>query len=95
MKLTLQNAELAVATHGTVFFDAELNPVVPEIGQWFCEFDEYGGKLRDEALVEYLGLDTCAVLVDGQIVERPVNWVITEYSEAGRAPHGIVLIRQS
>lgn len=29
MKLTLQNAELAVATHGTVFFDAELNPVVP------------------------------------------------------------------
>lgn len=32
--------ETAAASAGTFFFDAQLNPVVPEVGQWFCEFDQ-------------------------------------------------------
>jgi hypothetical protein len=32
-------ASAAVARADTIFFNAQLNPVVPEVGQWFCEYD--------------------------------------------------------
>lgn len=94
MELTLENALNAASRHGTVFFDADLNPVVPQEGQWFCEFDEHDGRLRDEALVEYLGVVAKAVLVNGKFEECPAHSVIPEYAESDREPRGIVLIRQ-
>lgn len=95
MELNLENALAAASKHKTVFFDAELNPVMPQEGQWFCEFDEYDGQLRDEALVEYLGISTKAVLVNGTLEEYQTHAVITEHAESDREPSGIVLIRQS
>ena len=55
-----QQAREAVARHSTLFFDSALQPVVPIVGQWFCEFDVYDTAdgqefARDEALVEFLG----------------------------------------
>ena len=49
----------AIAAHGTVFFDSNLNPITPEPGSWFCEFDiidTYEGNeiVRDEELVHPL-----------------------------------------
>ena len=53
--ITYEAARAALAANTTVFFDADLNPVAPEVGQWFCEFDINDDpevdSLRDEALV--------------------------------------------
>lgn len=46
MSINTQAALDAVRTHGTVFFDANLQPVVPTPGQWFCEFyDAHGAPM--------------------------------------------------
>ena len=95
MELNLANALAAVNQHKTVFFDAELKPVVPQDGQWFCEYDEHAGHLRDEAIVEYLGSSTKALYVDGGFVDYPTHSVAEEHAESDREPRGIVLIRQS
>lgn len=75
-------AEAAAKQHNTVFFNSDLQPVVPTEGQWFCEFDyrdEMSDELRDEALVEYIG--------DGR--------VMPEGDEDDRSPRGVILVLQA
>lgn len=55
--IALAAAQAAVAKHGTKFFDANLQPVVPKARQYFCEFEQHGDVLRDEALLECIGED--------------------------------------
>jgi hypothetical protein len=99
-------ARAAVASARTVFFDGQLNPVAPEVGQWFCEFDdefddgEYG-TLRDGDLVEYLGPDDSATWNDEAKEFLPYgdpmlrHLVCTEYGDEPRRPRGLILVRQS
>lgn len=99
-------ASAAVASAGTVFFDGQLNPVVPEVGQWFCEFDDEfdageSGTLRDGALVEYLGPDHGVTWNDKAKEFLPYgdpmlrHLVCTEYGDDPRRPWGLILVRQS
>jgi hypothetical protein len=61
MTYTTQQVDAAIKTHGTIWFDHNLSPVVPVPGQWFCEFEqvtpEYDAPpfIQDGRLVEYLG----------------------------------------
>jgi len=97
--LTYERIRAATEQHGTVFFDADLNPVQPEPGQWFCEFDcdvDYEGEwfVRDEAFVRYEGLDDRHTL-DGDkwvTVQKPVVW--PEGADECREPAGYILIAQ-
>lgn len=102
---TPAQVDAAIKAHGTIFFDGELNPVVPEPGQWFCEFDliipeEGDNFIRDESLVEYLGPCDSVVLDDSG---KPVPYgdpkqrfrVLPEYAEEDRRPNGVILVRQS
>lgn len=96
----------AVARHDTRFFDMQLNPIVPQPGQWFCEYDdEYdegqSGVLRDEAMVEYVGRDDSAAWCS--VEKRFVPWgktrdqhlVAPEHGDGERRPKGLILVRQS
>ena len=79
MTLTYTACMAATKQHETIFFDASLNPVSPQDGQWFCEFDVGNGDgLRDEALVEYVG--------SGR--------VMPEGDDEDRYPRGVILILQ-
>lgn len=85
MKFTPAQVRNAITAHATVFFDADLQPVTPIEGQWFCEFDVYDRAcgyecLRDEALVEYTG--NGLVIEEGEDAEE-------------RRPGGLVLILQA
>ena len=94
-----EQVRAAIARSGTIFFDAELNPVQPKAGQWFCEFDiidTYEGNeiVRDEALVEYLGEeDQHTFGPDSELLTSRVHQVAPEDSDA-RQPNGWVLILQ-
>ena len=44
MALTYAACMAATKQHETIFFDANLNPVTPCDGQWFCEFDVGNGE---------------------------------------------------
>lgn len=103
---TTEQLDSAVQQHGTIFFDAGLAPVVPQAGQWFCEYDvvipeEGDNFVRDEALVEYIGpcdahawCDKAGAFVPyGNPIHR--HRVAPEYSDGDRRPQGVVLIRQS
>ena len=97
--------EAAVKQHGTIFFDANLNPVAPQEGQWFCEYhleipEEGDDYIIDGSLVEYLGPCDSYVLDSagkpapyGKPAER--HRVRPECSESDRRPHGEILILQS
>ena len=102
---TLQALD-AVMRADTRFFDAQLNPVVPQPGQWFVEYDdEYdegqSGVLRDEAMVEYVGPDDSAAWCSE--AKRFVPWgksrdqhiVAPEHSDGVRRPRGVILVRQA
>lgn len=95
---TLVQAREAVARHGTVFFDGDLNPVTPEPGDWFCEFEvDYAPdrEVRDGDLVRYEGKGERSTL-DGDTwvtVMRDMVW--PEGADECREPGGLVLIRQS
>jgi hypothetical protein len=104
--LTPDQVHAAVKTHGTIFFDAQLNPVTPQIGQWFCEYElvipeEGDDFLRDDALVEYTGPDDRVVWCDkagafvpyGDPIRR--HRVAPEYSDCDRRVQGEILIRQT
>lgn len=99
MELTLENAHAAVAKHGTVFFDAELNPVIPQVGEYFCEFDaafsaEDDLYLRAELLVQYVGHTTRLVVGGAEVTEQPSHLVVEDGNERDREPYGIILVRQ-
>ena len=100
-----KQAEAAVQTHGTIFFDSNMNPVTPVMGMWFCEFDdEYShdpDQLRDESLVEYLG-ECESKVCDNQAGEfvaygAPMfrHRVMPENADSDRRPCGVVLIKQN
>lgn len=104
MSINSQAAIEAVHTHGTVFFDGNLQPVVPQPGQWFCEFDDgdcdEGQELRDEAFVKYVGPDE-SVCWDAQLNDfaphgAPMlrHLVSPEHDDDARRPRGVVLILQ-
>lgn len=82
--LNLNSVRAAISLHETVFLSADLEPIEPRKGQWFCEFDvdfaEEGNEiLRDQALVEYIG--------QGEVYD--------EQCDEFRRPRGFVLILQS
>jgi hypothetical protein len=98
--------EAAIAKHGTVFFDADLNPVVPQVGQWFCEYvlvipEKGDNYIQDDALVEYAGPDDSVVWDDSFHAFLPYgapmlrHRVVPEYSDSDRRVQGGILIRQS
>lgn len=103
---SLEQVRAAVQQHGTIFFDANLNPVVPEPGQWFCEYnavipEEGEDHLRDESLVEYLGPDESVVWLDSANAFVPFGSplyryrVVPEYADGDRRVQGEILVRQS
>lgn len=97
MILTPDNIRAAVVRHETIFFDADLQPIVPQPGQWFCEYDielaEEGNEiLRDGAIVEFVETEV-ASYSDGEQIVR--HWVTNEYSDDWREPRGWALIRQA
>lgn len=96
----------AVEKHGTVFFDMNLNPVVPDVGQWFCEYDDEwdlgeSNFVRDGAIVEYLGPDDHVAWNSEAQEFTPYgdpmlrHLVATEYSDEPRRPQGRILILQA
>lgn len=96
----------AVEKHGTVFFDMNLNPVEPQVGQWFCEYDDEwdlgeSNFVRDGALVEYLCPDDHVTWSDEAKEFVPYgdpmlrHLVCTEYSDEPRRPQGRILILQA
>lgn len=98
--------QAAIAQHGTIFFDAELNPVTPQAGQWFCEYEliipeEGDDYLSDQALVEYVGPDDTVVWCDkanafvpyGDPIRR--HRVAPEHSDGDRRVLGEILVRQA
>lgn len=99
MELTLENAQAAVAKHGTVFFDTDLNPVIPQVGEYFCEFDAAFGAeddlyLRAELLVRYVGVTTRLIAGTAGVTEKPSHLVVEDGNERDREPYGIILVRQ-
>ena len=87
----------ALAQHGTQFFTHDLQPVTPREGQWFCEFHiaetMHGEEVRDEELVEYVGISNDSVYDGGVWVPRPYPYVAPEHDDA-RRPLGDILILQ-
>jgi hypothetical protein len=82
--LTPERIDAATRVHNTVFFDKDLNPVQPQEGQWFCEFEvvipeEGDNFVRDQSLVEYVG--------GGEVA--------AEDDEFSREPHFDILILQA
>jgi hypothetical protein len=97
--LTYERIDAATKLHNTVFFDGDLNPVVPREGQWFCEFDcdvDHEGEwfVRDEAFVEYAGLSETSMWDGEKFVTRPSHRVLPEGGDCDREPRGYVLIAQ-
>lgn len=93
--ITSQAATTAVEQHGTIWFDANLNPVTPCVGQWFCEFDEYDDEtLLDGAFVCYEGESFEHVSCGDQLVPVMRQTVSTEDGDV-RPPRGVLLIRQA
>lgn len=85
MKTNIKTASLAISEHRTQFFDAELRPIVPQIGQWFCEFenlDDDTDDLSAEALVEYRG------------ASQSGHRVLPEYADCDREQRGLILVLQ-
>ena len=97
MILTPDNIRAAVVRHETIFFDADLQPITPAAGQWFCEYDIYvtyeGNEiLRDEALVEFVETYLWK-FSDGATVSQ--HLVCPENDEELRNPRGEALILQA
>ena len=77
----------AIETHGTIFFDIDLQPVVPQPGQWFCEFDdqylpEDSETLRDEAIVEETLMSH--LLKSNCLVTNQPDWASIQIRYLGR-----------
>lgn len=46
MNISFEQLHAAVLQSDTIYFDADLNPVVPTVGQWFAEF-----TLREDGVI--------------------------------------------
>jgi len=96
---THEQVKAAIKQHSTMFFDGNLQPVVPQEKQWFCEFHICEGRdgfeVRDEAIVEYLGTSNACYFVGKELVNYVDHRVASEYDEADRRPHGDILVLQS
>lgn len=93
---TSEQVREAVKAHNTIFFNADLQPVEPKEGQWFCEFhvDDSDEEVLAEAIVEYLGMSESAFLTDNGWVEVKDHRVASEYDESDRRPYGDILVLQ-
>lgn len=96
-QFTPAQVNAAIKAHGTIFFDADLNPVVPQERQWFCEYEHVIPEtddpafMRDEALVEFV--ETAEYrFSDGTPCVR--HMVYDEQADECRLARGCVLIRQ-
>jgi hypothetical protein len=95
---TPAQVDAAIRAHGTIFFDSNLNPVEPQVGEWFCEYErvipeEADAFIRDESLVEYCGAAEVGGW-DGSPV-RTVHRVLPEYADCDRTTDCLFLVRQS
>jgi hypothetical protein len=80
-----------------LFFDADLNPVTPQVGEWYCEVDwdtDIDGDdfVTEGALVRYEGT-SISTLTDGTSQAR--HRVTPDGDDEDRTPQGMVLVRQS
>lgn len=101
---TPDRVNAAIKAHGTKFFDKDLNPVVPQPGDWFCEFDltyrmGKDGMIFDRAVdgafVEYICKEKFPIFdLEGNIVYHDIHVVVPEGCEFDRQPQGNFLIKQ-
>lgn len=92
----------AMAEAGNVFYTFDGEPVKPEPGQWFCEFEliepedeEYPPFVRDEALVRFECFDEFVVFGDAGPKTFTEALVWDETADECRNPRTPVLILQS
>jgi hypothetical protein len=57
--ITIDQLQDAVLQHGTIYFDANLNPVVPQMGKWFVELtlDVEDGRVVEGDIVEIVDVN--------------------------------------
>lgn len=89
-----------IHARGTIFFDRDLQPIVPQPGQWFAEFDGDHEGLYGEAIVEYIGPCDAVVWDDQQQAfvhygAPMTRHLVCEEGGTARRPKGLILIRQS
>lgn len=94
MKITPDTLLAAVARHETIFLNADLEPVVPQAGQWFVELsielaDEGNEIVYEGELVEFV--ETTDVLVGNGIVRCS----FVSSGDGSRRPFGDALILQA
>lgn len=97
------NAAQIIAAEATkaIFFNVNLEPVVPLVGDWFCEMDwdtDFEGDdfVREGSLVEYLGEDESHTFApDGSLVTRKCHRVMEDDADSDREPRTLCLIRQN
>jgi hypothetical protein len=87
--LTIEQLHAAVLQHDTIYFDANLNPVVPQIGQWFVELTL---DVIDDRVVEGDIVEIVDVNDDG--LQGVVALVAAEGDEECRGNRADVLILQ-
>lgn len=80
----------AVMRHDSIFFDEDLNPVIPQPGEYFVEHDEeeFTDHLTDRAMVCYVGPDARL-----GPPARQRHLVRPEFKSSPRSPKGVLLIR--
>lgn len=97
-QFTPSQVDAAIKFHGTIFFDRNLNPVLPQVGQWFCEYEQVTPEegepfIRDEALVEYCGPSEAGGWSGSPV--RVVHRVQPDGSDCDRNTDALFLVRQS
>lgn len=87
----------AVMRHDSIFFDEDLNPVIPQPGEYFVEYEEeeFTDNLLDRAMVQYVGPDNVPLgaLSGFAPPRRQRHLVLPEYQSSPRSPKGVLLIR--
>lgn len=86
----------AVMRHDSIFFDEDLNPVIPQPGEYFVEYDEeeFADNLLDRAMVQYVGPDSVPFALSGfGPPKRQHHLVLPECEFAPRSPQGVLLVR--
>ena len=89
--ITPESLKAAVQQHGSMFFDADLKPVQPVPGQWFCEAYIEQDQVQYDALVEYVGRSEVWLGLGNTELRHEVA---EEGSDEARSPRGDALILQ-